>query len=65
MIINWLINMKIDYVILGSNTNPYYLDFWPIVSKIWKEKFNKIGYISPKEDILIEIKKFINETCIK
>jgi hypothetical protein len=57
--------MKIDYVILGSNTNPYYLDFWPIVSKIWKEKFNKIGYISPKEDILIEIKKFINETCIK
>jgi hypothetical protein len=28
-------------------------------------KFNKIGYISPKEDILIEIKKFINETCIK
>ena len=34
--------MKIDYVILGSNTNPYYLDFWPIVSKIWKENFNII-----------------------
>lgn len=34
--------MKIDYVILGSNTNPYYLDFWPVVSKIWKEKFNII-----------------------
>ena len=32
--------MKIDKVILGSTTNPYYLDFWPLVSKIWKLKFN-------------------------
>lgn len=32
--------MKIDYVIVSSNENPYYLDFWPIISKVWKEKFN-------------------------
>jgi hypothetical protein len=32
--------MKIDYVIMGSDSNPMYLDFWPIVSKVWKEKFN-------------------------
>lgn len=32
--------MKIDYVIVSSNNNPYYLDFWPIVSKVWKENFN-------------------------
>ncbi len=32
--------MKIDYVLMGSNNNPLYLDFWPIVSKIWKEKFD-------------------------
>jgi hypothetical protein len=32
--------MKIDYVLLGSTNNPTYLDFWPIVSKIWKLKFN-------------------------
>lgn len=31
--------MKIDYVIVSSNNNPYYLDFWPIISKVWKEKF--------------------------
>lgn len=31
--------MKIDYVIVSSNNNPFYLDFWPIISKIWKEKF--------------------------
>lgn len=31
--------MKIDYVIVSSNENPYYLDFWPIISKIWKENF--------------------------
>ena len=32
--------MKTDKVILSSTTNPFYLDFWPIVSKIWKVKFN-------------------------
>ena len=31
--------MKIDKVVMGSNSNPYYFDFWPIVSKIWKVKF--------------------------
>tara|TARA_R100001082_G_scaffold86120_1_gene52705 strand:- start:7880 stop:8668 length:789 start_codon:yes stop_codon:yes gene_type:complete len=32
--------MKIDYAIHSSDSNPMYLDFWPIVSKIWKLKFN-------------------------
>jgi hypothetical protein len=32
--------MKVNKVILGSTCHPFYLDFWPIVSKIWKEKFN-------------------------
>lgn len=32
--------MKIDYCLIGSNTDPLYLDFWPIVSKVWKEVFN-------------------------
>lgn len=32
--------MKVDKVILGSTTHPFYLDFWPLVSKIWKIKFN-------------------------
>lgn len=32
--------MKIDYAIHSSDSNPYYLDFWPIVSQLWKEKFN-------------------------
>lgn len=31
--------MKINYAIMGSNENPMYLDFWPIVSKTWKEVF--------------------------
>lgn len=34
--------MKIDYAIIGSNLNPMYLDFWPIVSKVWKKNFNII-----------------------
>lgn len=32
--------MKIDYALVGSNSNPMYLDFWPVVSKVWKTVFN-------------------------
>lgn len=32
--------MKIDFAIHSSNSNPFYLDFWPLVSRIWKVKFN-------------------------
>jgi hypothetical protein len=32
--------MKIKYAIVGSNLNPLYIDFWPVVSKVWKTIFN-------------------------
>jgi hypothetical protein len=32
--------MKVDNVIVSSTCDSYYLDFWPIVSRIWKVKFN-------------------------
>ena len=32
--------MKILKAIVSSDDNPMYLDFWPIVSKLWKLKFN-------------------------
>lgn len=32
--------MKIQKVIHSSNSNRMYLDFWPIVSKVWKKFFN-------------------------
>lgn len=32
--------MKIDYAVVSSDSNPFYLDFWPIVAKMWKVKFN-------------------------
>ena len=28
--------MRLDTVILASNDNPDYLDFWPIVSEAWE-----------------------------
>lgn len=48
--------MKIDYVILSSDNNPLYIDFWPIVSKIWKEKFNitPILALIDNDDILLD-----------
>lgn len=32
--------MKIDKVIVSSDNNHLYLDFWPLISKIWANKFN-------------------------
>lgn len=32
--------MKINYAIHSSDSNNFYLDFWPLVSKVWKLKFN-------------------------
>jgi hypothetical protein len=32
--------MKIDYVLVGSTENPLYLDFWPVISDVWKRVFN-------------------------
>lgn len=31
--------MRPDIVIHSSDSNPYYLDFWPLVSKVWKVRF--------------------------
>lgn len=32
--------MKIEYCLMSCNDSPFYLDFWPFVSKIWKFRFN-------------------------
>jgi hypothetical protein len=58
--------MKIDYALMGSTTDPYYYDFWPIVSNIWKKRFGitpVLGLISDTDSDLYEdeyglIKKF-------
>ena len=58
--------MKINYAIMGANSNPMYLDFWPIISKTWKEIFNitpVLGLICDEDTNFIEdeyglIKKF-------
>lgn len=37
--------MKIDIVLTACNTNPYYLNLYSYVSKVWKEKFNLNLYL--------------------
>jgi hypothetical protein len=32
--------MKVDLVIHSSDANPFYLEFWPLVSKVWKLRFD-------------------------
>jgi hypothetical protein len=49
--------MKIDIAIHSSDSNPFYLDFWPIVSKLWREKFGIepiLIYIDENHDIPID-----------
>jgi hypothetical protein len=50
--------MKITYALMGSNNDPTYLDFWPIVSKVWKIFFNitpVLGLITnEKEEIIYD-----------
>ena len=58
--------MKIEYALMSSNSTPMYLDFWPVVSKVWKIKFNVtpvLYYIDNNHDIDISdeygiVKKF-------
>ena len=58
--------MNENYVIIGCDENPYYYDFWPIISKIWKIKFNYtpvLGLICDEDSDFYEddygiIKKF-------
>lgn len=49
--------MKIDLAIHASDSNPFYLDFWPLVSKLWKELFNiepLLVYIDENHEIPID-----------
>lgn len=58
--------MSLDYVLVGSDMNPYYLDFWPTISKVWSQVFKVkpvLGLICDEESDLYEdefglIKKF-------
>lgn len=46
--------MKVDRVILSSNLNPMYYDFWNIVSKIYRENFGIIPtlvFFGTEEDV--------------
>ena len=40
--------MKIDKVIMSCNDNPFYHEYWPIISKVWKVKYNGVGIGTPR-----------------
>lgn len=45
-------SFKIDRVILGCDTNPMYIDFWPLVAKAWKKIVGvkpTLALIAPKD----------------
>ncbi len=48
--------MKINYALMGSTDDLHYLDFWPVVSKVWKEIFNIIpvlGLVTNGQEIKV------------
>lgn len=38
--------MRIKYAIVSTDANPYYADFWSVVSEIWYTKFNVIPVLA-------------------
>ena len=49
--------MKVDLVIHSSDSHPFYLDFWPLVSRVWKEVFGLdpiLLYIDDNHEIPID-----------
>ena len=38
--------MKIDYIIISSDDNPIYKDFYPVVAKVWKDLGYKTYFIN-------------------
>lgn len=49
--------MKIEVVIHSSDSNPMYLDFWPLVSKVWNIRFGLrplLVYVDENHDIPID-----------
>ena len=49
--------MKIDYALVGSTENPLYLDFWPVISDVWKRVFNitpVLGLICNEDSVLYD-----------
>ena len=48
--------MKPDIIVHSSDSNPFYLEFWPLVSKVWKLRFNidPILVFIGDEDVVID-----------
>lgn len=48
--------MKIDYAIVSSDSNPMYLDFWPIVKNLWSNviKIKPILALISDRDLIID-----------
>ena len=51
--------LKIDRVILATNTNKTYIDFWPLVAQAWKE----IVGVTPTLALIAPADTIIDETC--
>ena len=54
---NFTFCFKIDRAIVASDTNPMYLDFWPVVAKAWKQVIGvqpTLALIAPLETIVDE-----------
>lgn len=52
---SFLSSMEIQRVILGSDTNPLYIEFWPIIAPIWKKMgFQPTLALIAEEDYVID-----------
>ena len=54
--------MIVDHLVLSTNDDPRYYEFWPVVSQAWKKLFPEINlvlaYVSYNEDRVPELEKY-------
>lgn len=63
--------MNVDKIIMSSDENPLYIDFWPIISTVYKKMFNipvHLAFVTEKEEndpYVLELKKYGLVTVVK
>lgn len=53
--------LKIDRVIVSTNDNPTYIEFWPIVAKVWKEYMGITPTLALVADKSVQVDETIGE----
>ena len=54
--------MKLDHIVLSTNDNPKYYEFWPVVAQSWNKLFPEVNlvlaYVSYDTSSVSELERY-------